>query len=201
MSTNSGFNGSHTENPFWYQTNILRQVWIRRGCQSGLNFDAADNCRSYITAIKTMNCQDDFPSIPTDQFKNHFVLVLDLTSDFTAGGYWSILSSRIGWRTPKTRAKHHTLLWNTLLNWLFWRTELSGGGWQVWCWWNKERNSTITSCNKNSIVSLHSCMGVLFHSLQILFALSPMRILPMQLCSPRTCRGLRILIENSRHKL
>ena len=30
--------------------------------------------------MKAMNFQDDFPSIPIDDFKNHYVLVFDLTS-------------------------------------------------------------------------------------------------------------------------
>ena len=30
--------------------------------------------------MKAMNFQDDIPSIPIDKFKNHYVLVFDLTS-------------------------------------------------------------------------------------------------------------------------
>ena len=30
--------------------------------------------------MKAMNFQDDFPSIPVDNFKDHYVLVFDLTS-------------------------------------------------------------------------------------------------------------------------
>ena len=30
--------------------------------------------------MKTMNFQDDFPSIPVDNFTDHYVLVFDLTS-------------------------------------------------------------------------------------------------------------------------
>ena len=30
--------------------------------------------------MKTMNFQDDIPSIPVDNFKDHYVLVFDLTS-------------------------------------------------------------------------------------------------------------------------
>ena len=30
--------------------------------------------------MKTMNVQDDIPSIPIDKFKDHYVLVFDLTS-------------------------------------------------------------------------------------------------------------------------
>ena len=30
--------------------------------------------------MKAMNYQDDFPSIPVDNFKDHYVIVFDLTS-------------------------------------------------------------------------------------------------------------------------
>ena len=53
---------------------------ILRGGQSIVDFDAADNCPFYVTTRKTLNFQDDIPSIPIDNFKNHYVLVFDLTS-------------------------------------------------------------------------------------------------------------------------
>ena len=34
----------------------------------------------HVTTMKTMNVQDDFPSIPIDGFNDHYVLVFDLTS-------------------------------------------------------------------------------------------------------------------------
>ena len=34
----------------------------------------------YSTTMKAMNFQDDIPSIPIDVFKDHYVLVFDLTS-------------------------------------------------------------------------------------------------------------------------
>ena len=80
MNTNSAFTGSYTENPFWYQQFVLRQNRILRGGQPIMDFDAADNCRLYVTTMKAMNFQDEFPSIPIDNFKNHYVLVFDLTS-------------------------------------------------------------------------------------------------------------------------
>ena len=78
MNTNSAFTGSFTENPFWYQQFDLRQTRILRGGQPIV--DTADNCRLYVTTMKAMNFQDDIPSIPIDDFKNHYVLVFDLTS-------------------------------------------------------------------------------------------------------------------------
>ena len=80
MNTNSAFTGSYTENPFWYQQFDLRQIRILRGGQPTVDFDTADNCRLYVTTMKAMNFQDDIPSIPIDNLKDHYVLVFDLTS-------------------------------------------------------------------------------------------------------------------------
>ena len=63
MNTNSAFTGSYSENPFWYQQFDLRQVRILRGCQPIVDFDAADNCRFYVTTMKTMKFRDDIPSL------------------------------------------------------------------------------------------------------------------------------------------
>ena len=80
MNTNSAFTRSYTENPFWYQQFELRQIRILRGGQSTVDFDAAENCRLYVTTMKALNLQDGIPSIPIDNFKDHYVLVFDLTS-------------------------------------------------------------------------------------------------------------------------
>ena len=90
MNTNSAFTGSHTENPFWYQQFELRQIRILRAGQPIVDLDAADNCRLYVTTMRAMNFQDGIPSIPTDNFKDHYVLVFDLTSmqDATENCYY-----------------------------------------------------------------------------------------------------------------
>ena len=80
INTNSAFTGSFTENPFWYQQFDLRETRILRGGQSIVDFDTALNCRLFITTWKSMNIQDDIPSIPIDDFKDHYVLVFDVTS-------------------------------------------------------------------------------------------------------------------------
>ena len=80
MNTNSAFTVSYTENLFWYQQLDLRQIRILRGGQPIVDFDAADNCRLYVTTMKAMNFQDDILSIPIDNFKDHYVLMFDLTS-------------------------------------------------------------------------------------------------------------------------
>ena len=79
-NTNIAFTGSYTENPFWYQHFDLRQIRVLRAGQPTVDFDAAGNCRLYVTTTKTMNFQDNIPSIPIDNFKDHYVLVFDLTS-------------------------------------------------------------------------------------------------------------------------
>ena len=80
MNTNSAFTGYFTENSFWYQQFDLRQIRVLRGGQPIVDFDAADNCRLYVTTMKAMNFQDDVLSIHIDDFKDHYVLVFDLTS-------------------------------------------------------------------------------------------------------------------------
>ena len=80
MNTNTAFTGCFTENPFWYHQFDLRQIRILRGGQPIVDFDSADNVCLYVTTMKAMNFQDDIPSIPIDDFKDHYVLVFDLTS-------------------------------------------------------------------------------------------------------------------------
>ena len=81
MNTNSAFTGYYTGNPFWYQQFELRKIRILRGGQPFVHFDAADNCRLYVTTMKAINFQIDIPSIPIDNFKDHYyVLVFDLIS-------------------------------------------------------------------------------------------------------------------------
>ena len=80
MNTNFAFRDSFTRNPFWYQQFDLKQIRILRGGQPIVDFDTADNCRLNVTNMKAMKFQDDFPSIPIDDFKDQYVLVFDLTS-------------------------------------------------------------------------------------------------------------------------
>ena len=80
MNTNSAVTGSFTENPFWYQQFDLRQFRILRGRHPIVDFDTADNCHLYVNTMKAMNFQDDIPSFPIDDFKDHYVLLFDLTS-------------------------------------------------------------------------------------------------------------------------
>ena len=80
MNSNSAFTGSIAENPFWYQPFNLRDNRTLRWRQPIVQHDTTDNCRLYVKTTKAMNFQDDIPSIPVDNFKDHYVLVFDLTS-------------------------------------------------------------------------------------------------------------------------
>ena len=92
-NTNTAVIGSYTENPFWYQQFDLRQSRILRRGQPIVDFDAADNCRLYVTTMRAMNLQDDIPSIPIDNFKDHYVLVFNFTwmQDATEGVHYQEL--------------------------------------------------------------------------------------------------------------
>ena len=80
MNTNSAFTGSNTKNPFRYQQFDLREIRIVRGGRPIVDFDAADKSRFHVATMKTMNFQDDIPYFPFDIFKDHYLLVFDLTS-------------------------------------------------------------------------------------------------------------------------
>ena len=80
MNSDSAFTDSFAENPFWYQQFLLRDFRILGGNQPIVQHDTTENCRLYVTTKKTMNFQDGIPSIPVANFKDHYVLVSDLTS-------------------------------------------------------------------------------------------------------------------------
>ena len=80
MNTNSAFTGCYTGNPFWFQQIEPRQIGVLNFRQPIVDFEAAVTCRLYVTTMKAMNFEDDNLSIPIDNFKDHYVLVFDLTS-------------------------------------------------------------------------------------------------------------------------
>ena len=80
MNSNSAFTGSFAENPLWYQQFNLKDIRILRGGQPIVHHDTTDNCRLYVTTMKETIFQDNIPSIPVDIFKDHNLLVFDLTS-------------------------------------------------------------------------------------------------------------------------
>ena len=101
MKSNSAFTDSFAENPFWYQQFNLRDIRILRGGQPIVHHDTTDNCGLYVTTMKAMNFQDDSPSIPVDNFKYRYVLILDLTS---MQGATEHCHSGFDWRTTEIGA-------------------------------------------------------------------------------------------------
>ena len=79
MHTNSVFTRFNTENPFWYHQFQIKQFRKLRGGQPIADFDPTDKCRFYVTTMEAINIQDDIPSISIQRFKEHKVLVFDLT--------------------------------------------------------------------------------------------------------------------------
>ena len=80
INSNSAFTGFFAANSFSYQQFDLRDIRILRGGRPIVHHDTTDNCRLYVTTMSAMNFQDNIPSIPVDNFKDHDVPVFDLTS-------------------------------------------------------------------------------------------------------------------------
>ena len=80
MNTNSAVAGSFYENPFNYQKFHLRELRIIRGGRAIISLDTTSPCRPYVTTMKAMQLNKDFPALPMEDFQNHYNLVFDLTS-------------------------------------------------------------------------------------------------------------------------
>ena len=80
MNSNYAFTGSFAENPFWYPQFNLRGFRILEGGHPIVQNDTTDICRLYVSTTKAMNFEDDFPTIPVDNSKDHYVLMFDRTS-------------------------------------------------------------------------------------------------------------------------
>ena len=135
LNTISAFTGSFIENPVWYQQIDLRQIRILRRGQPMVDFDTAHNCHLYVTTMKALNFQDDIPSIPIDDFKDHYVLVFDLTSmqDTTENCHYSELVGQ----TIETGAKFYPSSWKRYWTHCCGWTNVIGCSWQVWCCWKE----------------------------------------------------------------
>ena len=70
------FTGSYTERSFWYQKFELRKIRTLRGIQSIVDFVAADNCCFFVTTMKAMHFQEDFPQFRLINSKTTIYLCL-----------------------------------------------------------------------------------------------------------------------------
>ena len=68
------------ENPFSYQQFHLRELRIIRGGRAIVSLDTSSPCRPYVTTMKAIQFNEDFPVLPMEDFQNHYILVFDLTS-------------------------------------------------------------------------------------------------------------------------
>ena len=80
MKTNLAVAGPFHENPFNYQQFHLRELRNIRGGRAIISLDTTSPCRPYVTTMKAMQFNEDFPALPMEDFQNHYILVFDLTS-------------------------------------------------------------------------------------------------------------------------
>ena len=78
--TQTLYSADHTLKSVHYQQFDLRQKRILRGSQPIVKSDADDNCRLHVTTMKGLTFLDEMSSIPIDDSKDHYVLVVNLTS-------------------------------------------------------------------------------------------------------------------------
>ena len=58
----------------------LQHIRLPWGCQPILDFNAPFNCDLYVTIIKEIYSLEEIRSIPSDIFKDHYLLKIDMTS-------------------------------------------------------------------------------------------------------------------------
>ena len=69
MNTNSAVVGSFHENPFNYQQFHLREHRIIWGGRAIISLDTTSTCRPYVTTMKSMQFNEDFPALPMEDFQ------------------------------------------------------------------------------------------------------------------------------------
>ena len=58
----------------------MRELEIIRGGRAFIPFDTTCPCRPYVTTMKAMQFNEDFPALPMEDFQNHYILFFDFTS-------------------------------------------------------------------------------------------------------------------------
>ena len=80
MNTNSAVTGYFHENTFSYQQFPLRELRIIRVGRAIVLLATTSPCRPYVTTLKAMQFNKNFPVLPMEEFQNHSILFFDLTS-------------------------------------------------------------------------------------------------------------------------
>ena len=80
MNTNSAVAGSFHENPFSYEQFHLGDIRIICFGKPIVSLDTTFPCRPYLTTMKAMQFNKNFPALPVEGFQNHYILIFDLIS-------------------------------------------------------------------------------------------------------------------------
>lgn len=113
MNTNTAFAGSSATNPFHYTKFDLQSITLyRNGIPiSGTPLSTIDTKRAYFSSLGALSFADHGHGIPLDQYKDHFVIVFDLTSTLEASQEYihpeltnTSLSVEFTFGTPLTNA-------------------------------------------------------------------------------------------------
>ena len=76
IKAKSAVAGSFHEILFRNQEFHSRELRLIRGGRVILSLDTVSPCRSYVTTMKAMLFNEDFPSVPMEDFQNLYNLVL-----------------------------------------------------------------------------------------------------------------------------
>ena len=136
--------------------------------------------------MKAMNFQDDIPSIPIDDFKDHYVLVFDLTSmqDATENCHYpelvgEPLGLELNFTNPLENVTELIVLGEQMSSVAVDKFGVVG---------KNVKNWIILLCNKLSIVSLCSSFGTSVRFPQTMFQLLIMTLLLLSTRNPAICR-------------
>ena len=135
--------------------------------------------------MKAMNVQDDFPSIPIDDFEDHYVLVFDLTSmqDATENCHYPELVGEplrleLNFTNPLENVTELIVLGERMSSVAVDKFGVVGKNVKKWI---------ILICNKLSIVSLCSNFGTSVRSPRTMFKLLIMTPLLLSTRNPAIC--------------
>ena len=82
MNTNESFNGKLMTSPFHYRDFGLQRLILYRNGNAIYNISMKEggHVQLYHNTLKSLHFYHDGPNVPLEQYKNHFVMVSDLTS-------------------------------------------------------------------------------------------------------------------------
>ena len=79
MNTNDAFAGTLGTNPYHYQKFDLREIRVFRGNVPVVSHNTEIDVFTYSNTVENLNIKSDGNGIPVDHYKDHFIMVFDLT--------------------------------------------------------------------------------------------------------------------------